>query len=135
MQGLTLSDGPSPIEVLSENDKIKINTNTWIPEVFIEGNLNLNWSFENAGSGGKKTLFNACFALALNQVATRNELPLPDFLIIDTPMKNISEDVNRGIFEAFYNYLYDLAKGPLSNTQFIIYRQRVSCTQNSGTQY
>jgi hypothetical protein len=61
--------------------------------------------------------------LILLQICARFDFvrwALPDFLIIDTPMKNISEDVNRGIFEAFYNYLYDLAKGPLSNTQFII---------------
>jgi hypothetical protein len=35
-------------------------------------------------------------------------------------MKNIGEDVNKDIFEAFYNHLYELAEGPLHDTQFII---------------
>jgi hypothetical protein len=58
--------------------------------------------------------------LAVHEVASRHNLHLPNFLIIDTPMKNIGEDVNQDIFEAFYNHLYDLAQGSLSNTQFII---------------
>ena len=35
-------------------------------------------------------------------------------------MKNIGEDVNRDIFVSFYQLFYELASGPLSNTQFII---------------
>ena len=80
----------------------------------------MEWSFYNAGSGGKKTLLNVCYALAVHIVAARHNLPIPSFLIIDTPMKNIGEDVDRNIFVAFYKYLYDQAAGALSHTQFII---------------
>ncbi|GAI65601.1 unnamed protein product, partial [marine sediment metagenome] len=64
----------------------------------------LRWNFYNAGSGGKKTLFNVCYSIAIHLVAANNNLPLPSFLIIDTPMKNIGEDVNKNIFENFYNH-------------------------------
>jgi hypothetical protein len=74
----------------------------------------------NAGSGGKKTLFKVCYALALHVVAATNDLPLPRFLIIDTPMKNIGEEVNKDLFQAFYRYLYTMAAGPLESTQMII---------------
>jgi hypothetical protein len=80
----------------------------------------LRWSFDNAGSGGKKTLFKVCYALAVHAVAARNDLPLPRFLIIDTPMKNIGEEVNEDLFRSFYGYLYTLAAGPLRSVQFVI---------------
>jgi rubrerythrin len=102
------------------DDQVELNRKTWIPSVLPEGDKALKWYFYNAGSGGKKTLFNVCYALAVHKVADEHDLPLPTFLIIDTPMKNIGKDVNRDIFVAFYNYLYDLVVGPLSNTQFII---------------
>ena len=35
-------------------------------------------------------------------------------------MKNIGKGVNKEIFESFYHYLYEIAQGPLSNTQFIL---------------
>jgi DNA repair exonuclease SbcCD ATPase subunit len=101
-------------------DEVHISRQTWIPSIWPEGDQHLQWNFYNAGSGGKKTLMNVCYALAVHRVAANRKLPLPTFLMIDTPMKNISEDVNRNLFEAFYRYLYDLAVGDLSNTQFII---------------
>jgi hypothetical protein len=91
-----------------------------VPFVWPKGDESLRWSFANAGSGGKKTLFKVCYALAVHTVATVNELPLPEFLIVDTPMKNIGEEVNEDLFRSFYGYLYDLAAGPLNGTQFIV---------------
>lgn len=105
---------------VEEGDKVQINRTTWIPDILIGGNETMKWNFFNAGSAGKKTLLNACYALAIHAVAAQHGLPLPTFLIIDTPMKNIGEDVNRDLFEAFYTHLYNLAQGPLSNTQFVI---------------
>jgi hypothetical protein len=105
---------------LSENDKIQINRTTWIPYVLPSGNEEGKWDFFNAGSAGKKTLLNVSFALAVHKVAAEKNLPLPNFLIIDSPMKNIGKGVNREIFESFYRYLYSLAQGPLSKTQFIL---------------
>jgi hypothetical protein len=103
---------------VSNNDTVFINRRTWIPQIEpIDGDP---YSFYDAGSGGKKTLLNACYALAVHKIAAEQNLPLPSFLMIDSPMKNIGEDVNEDIFRAFYKCLYDLASGPLSETQFII---------------
>jgi hypothetical protein len=101
-------------------DKVYIDRHTWIPRIQVGGNPERTWSFNSAGSGGKKTLFNVCFALALHRLASEQQLPLPSFLIIDSPMKNIGDDVNKEIFESFYDYLYGLARGPLNEAQFVI---------------
>lgn len=105
---------------VGRNDQVKLNHITWIPSILPDGDEARKYDFYNAGSGGKKTLINVCYALAVHKVAAEHGLPLPTFLIIDTPMKNIGEDVNRDLFVAFYKYLYELAAGPLSNVQFII---------------
>lgn len=105
---------------VSKNDQVEINRTTWIPWIFSNGDEALKWYFSNTGSGGKKTLLKVCYALALHKVAAENELPLPNFVIIDTPMKNIGEDVNKDIFKSFYNYLYELVETSLSSTQIII---------------
>ncbi len=116
------------LEVLKEvrfpgvrrNDKVRISRQNWIPMILEGGDEDAAWSFFDTGSGGKKTLLNVCYALAVHRVAAKNGLPLPSFLIIDTPMKNISEDVNKELFEAFYRYLYRLVKTDLSTVQLII---------------
>lgn len=105
---------------VDQRDKVEINRTTWIPWILSNGDEALKWYFSNAGSGGKKTLLKVCYAIALHKVAEENDLPLPNFVIIDTPMKNIGEDVNQDIFNSFYNYLYALAETSLSDTQFII---------------
>lgn len=105
---------------VNEDDQVKINRTTWIPYVLPHGKEEGKWDFFNAGSGGKKTLLNVCYALAIHKVAAERNLPLPTFLIIDSPMKNIGKGVNKEIFESFYYYLYTLAQGSLSNTQFIL---------------
>lgn len=111
-------------------DEVHISRQTWVPSIWPEGDQHLHWNFYNAGSGGIKTLMNVCYALAVHRVAVNRKLPLPTFLMIDTPMKNISEDVNRNLFEAFYRYLYELAVGDLANTQFIIIDKE--CLRPSG---
>lgn len=103
---------------MSPDDRVEINRRTWVPWIIpVEGD---KYNFYNAGSGGKKTLLNVCYALAIHKVAAKYDLPLPTFLMIDTPMKNIGEDVNRNIFQAFYTYLYTLASSTLANTQLVI---------------
>jgi hypothetical protein len=106
---------------LTERDRIHLNRRTWIPFILPEGDESLAYSFSGAGSGGKKTLFNVCYALALHRLASERDLPLPTFLMIDSPMKNIGTDVNRDIFRAVYAYLYKLAVGPLNDTEFVIF--------------
>ena len=105
---------------VTEDDKVHINLKTWLPSIQAGGDPALTYSFYNAGSGGKKTLLNVCYALSVHKIAAENSLPLPTYLIIDSPMKNIGEDVNRDLFVSFYQLLYKLSRGPLRNTQFII---------------
>ena len=97
-----------------------INTNSWSVKILPSNNEDLEWGFFEAGSGGKKTLINVCFLLALHIVAERHLLDLPNFMIIDTPMKNIDKEVNKDLFFNFYNYLYAICKSQLPNTQIII---------------
>jgi hypothetical protein len=105
---------------LTRQDRIQINRRNWMPYILPKGDESLAYNFFGAGSGGKKTLFNVCYGVALHRVAEELGLPLPTFLIIDSPMKNIGTEVNRNIFMAFYEYLYGLAAGPLKQTQFVI---------------
>ena len=74
----------------------------------------------NLSSGGKVTIFKCCFAIALHRLAAKVGAPLPRLLIIDTPMKNISERNNRSIFEAFYDMVYELLSKELNGTQVIL---------------
>lgn len=102
------------------DDRVRIDRKSWIPSILEQGDDGLAWNFYSTGSGGKKTLVNVCYALAVHQVAAMRDLPLPSFLIVDTPMKNIGEDVNRDVFVSFYRYLYTLAEGPLADTQLVM---------------
>ena len=77
-------------------------------------------SFTTLSSGGKKTLFKCCFAVAIHRLATKLGAPLPSLLIIDSPMKNISERENRQQFHSFYDMLYELSAGELKGTQIIL---------------
>lgn len=100
-------------------DSVKINRRNWSVKIVSKDN-EYEWGFDDAGSGGKKTLFNVCFLLAVHIVAETNDLPLPTFMIIDTPMKNIDKTVNQELFENFYKYLYSLINSTLSKTKVII---------------
>ena len=91
-----------------------------MPYILPESDESLAYTFAGAGSGGKKTLFNVCYALAVHRLASEKGLPLPRFLIIDSPMKNIGTEVNKDIFLALYAYLYDQAVDSLKETQFVI---------------
>lgn len=109
------------IEGISPEDTVNITSPNFLPEVedFRAGDLAVV-SFSNLSSGGKKTLFKACFALAIHRLAIEIEANLPNFLIIDSPMKNISERENRKQFEGFHQLLYELADSELKSTQFIL---------------
>jgi rubrerythrin len=109
-----------------EFDSVEVDPRTLVPSV-VPGDEGARWSFDTvgsevatAGSGGKKTLFHICYALALHRVCAENELDLPTMLIIDTPMKNIGEDVDAALFHGFYRYLYTLAEAGLGETQLLI---------------
>ena len=111
----------SQIPGFFENDIVLISSPTFLPHVsdpktgeFIET------TFANIGSGGKKTLFKCCFAVAIHRLVNEIGGLLPTFLIIDSPMKNISEHENEEQFRGFYKLLYELSETELKNHQFIV---------------
>jgi hypothetical protein len=52
-------------------------------------------------------------------------MPVPTVLIIDTPLKNITPDINPELVEAFYHYLYSKVEGELRGHQLIIIDQKL----------
>jgi|JI10StandDraft_1071094.scaffolds.fasta_scaffold44176_2 hypothetical protein len=92
---------------VSTSDTVELDPRNWRP-VIIHGAQ--QWSFWDAGSGGKKTLFNVCFALALHSLAQKKKMPVPSVLIIDSPTKNISDDENPELVKALYSEIYRLVK-------------------------
>lgn len=109
------------ISGFTPDDHIAIEPPNFLPEVISPtvGELSVT-SFSNLSSGGKKSLFKACFAIAIHRLAVKINAVLPTLLIIDSPMKNISERENREQFEGFHQMLYELAATELSGTQFIL---------------
>jgi hypothetical protein len=71
-------------------------------------------------SGGMRTLFQCCYALAIHRLAGEEGLMLPDFLIIDSPTTNIDSDVDGEVFHGFFRYLYQLLLGPMKGTQVLL---------------
>ena len=103
------------------DDSVEMNPPNFLPEVSSAGSGDLAViSFSNLGSGGKKTFFKCCFAVAVHRLASEIDALLPTLLIIDSPMKNISERENREQFEGFFHMLYDLSSTELNRTQFIV---------------
>lgn len=89
--------------------------------------------FGMLGSGGKKTLFKCCFAVAVHRLAAEVSGILPSMMVIDSPMKNISERENREQFEGFHKMLYELATEELEGTQFILIDKEI-CEKPSEIQ-
>lgn len=106
---------------INSNSEVHIKVSDFLPQVT---NPNLGdvavTSFANLSSGGKKTLFKACFAIAVHRLAAEIDAFLPSLLIIDSPMKNISERENKEQFEHFHNLIYELMSSELSGTQVIL---------------
>ncbi len=92
---------------VEDEDDIIIDPRNWRP-IVVHGEI--EWSYWDTGSGGKKTLFNVCYALALHTVALNQGLPVPTILVIDSPTKNISEDENPELVHSLYNEIYQLAE-------------------------
>lgn len=91
---------------VSEDDDVLLLPKNWKPKVV---HSEQEWGFWDAGSGGKKTLFNVCYALAVHEVARERGMPVPDVLIIDSPTKNISEDENPELVKSLYRKIYQFA--------------------------
>jgi hypothetical protein len=108
---------------IKDDDRVFLNLRTWFPYIHPRGNESLAWTFSDAGSGGKMVLFKICFALALHLTAAERDLPIPQILVIDSPMKNITPDINPEIFQFFYRELYRLLEHDLKTWQCIVIDQ------------
>jgi hypothetical protein len=103
------------------DDFVEINSPNFLPQVYGRNTGDMvRTSFANLGSGGKKTFFKCCFAVAIHRLAARTGAFLPNILIIDSPMKNISERENPDQFAGFHEMLHELADTELKGTQFIV---------------
>jgi hypothetical protein len=111
----------SKLPGISRSDHVEISKTDFLPTVWAaDSNHTTVTSFGNMSSGGKKTLFKCCFAVAVHRLAVEIGASLPTFLIIDSPMKNISERENKEQFERFHQMLYDLKSEELADTQLIL---------------
>jgi len=103
------------------DDKVVMDPPWYLPEVIKADTGDIaTISFETLGSGGIKTLFKACFLLAMHRLAAELKAHLPTLIIIDSPMKNISERENEAQFIGFHALIYELAEGELADNQFIL---------------
>lgn len=103
---------------VSEDDEVILDPRNWKPTVMHGGQ---EWGFWDTGSGGKKTLFNVCYALALHEAARERGMPVPNVLIIDSPTKNISDDENPELVQSLYREVYRIAlAGNGEATQFLL---------------
>ncbi len=111
----------SGVPGIQRNDRVVLDPPDFYPAILSADPSDLTRStFTSLSSGGKKTLFKCCFAIALHRIAAQLHAPLPGLLIIDSPMKNISERENKAQFEGFYRMLYQLNVGELRQTQFVL---------------
>lgn len=103
---------------VSDEDDIVLDTRTWKPIVV---HAEQEWGFWETGSGGKKTLFNVCYALAVHEVAQERGMPVPSILIIDSPTKNISDDENPELVRSLYREIYrSAASEEATGTQLLL---------------
>ena len=103
---------------VSDEDDVVIDPRNWRPVVV---HRDQEWTFWDAGSGGKKTLFNVCYALAIHAVARERGMSVPEVLIIDSPTKNISDDENPQLVSSLYEEIYRLsADSNGGTTQFVL---------------
>lgn len=106
---------------ITPDDRVEVPTPSFFPEVYgPEPDEGAVTTFATLSSGGKKTLFKCCFAIAVHRLAVQLVAPLPEFIIIDSPMKNISERENRDQFVGFYRLLYELKEDELRATQLVL---------------
>lgn len=103
---------------VSESDEVVLDPRNWKPVVV---HTEQQWGFWDTGSGGKKTLFNVCYALAIHEVAQERGMPVPNILVVDSPTKNISDDENPELVHSLYREIYRFAADRSNGgTQFLL---------------
>lgn len=108
---------------IESSDYVKIDDNSFLPSIYTKyGQLKFDYS--KLSSGGKKTIFKICYALAIHIYVEKQGINsiLPRFIIIDTPMKNISEREDDKLYFNLYKFFLELFSdgGKLEKTQLII---------------
>lgn len=108
---------------IESSDYVKIDIKNFIPSIYSQyGEFKFDYS--NLSSGGKKTIFKICYALAIHIYITENNIQsiLPHFVIIDTPMKNMSEREDKELYENLYYFFVKLFSdgGKLEKIQLIM---------------
>lgn len=111
----------SKLASFRKDDVVEMSSTNFFPEIHPkdEGDATVI-SYTNLGSGGLKTLYKCCFAVAVHRLAHEVSSILPTFLIIDSPMKSVSERENREQFLGFFDMLYELSETELVETQFVV---------------
>ncbi len=116
------------------DDFVEINSPSFLPQVYGRNTGGMvRTSFANLGSGGKKTFFKCCFAVAIHRLVARTGAFLPKVLIIDSPMKNISERENTEQFAGFHEMLHELAETELKDTEFIVIDKEIFRPRQGST--
>lgn len=114
---------------IAKDDYVYIDRKTMLPYL-CDRNGNRKFDFYRLSSGGKRTIYKITYAFALRLYLAEKQKTslLPDFLIIDTPMKNISEREDRELHINFYKYVSKLfgEAGTLANVQLIIVDKELS---------
>lgn len=102
------------------SDIVQMTPPHFLPNIHGRSGELATTSFSTLGSGGKKNLFKCCFAVAVHRLSAELGTLLPSVMVIDSPMKNISERENLEQFEGFHQLLYELSTGELAETQIIL---------------
>ena len=108
---------------LTKDNLVIIDRETLIPSIYSCNNEYL-FSYINLSSGGVRSIFKICYVLSIHLLVAKMGIKtlLPSFIMIDTPMKNISERNDRLIYSNLYDYLLRLFSkdGDLYDTQLIL---------------
>jgi len=115
-----------------KDDDVALDPRRWIPAVVHKDE---SWTFYDAGSAGKKTLFNVCYALAVHFAAAVHSMPLPRFLIIDSPTKNITEHEDPTLVSALYRTLYGIASKFRGTIQFVLIDATLVSPEDSDIEF
>lgn len=107
----------------SEEEIVRIDTSSFLPAVY-DSIGNFRFDYYNLSSSGIRTIFKICYTLSIYQYVRERKISslLPTFIMIDTPMKNISERIDEKIYMNLYDYFYRLFSkgGELFGIQLII---------------
>jgi len=107
----------------SKKDSIMIDQVSFVPSVY-SGTGEFRFDYHTLSSSGIRTIFKICYTLAIHRFIREQGVAtmLPTFMMVDTPMKNISERIDEELYTRLYHYFYHLFSegGALYGMQLII---------------